>query len=120
VVAQRSPYREFNELANDKRFGIFIGPEEMEWRKRVTFASEVIDKIPGFRIAGKGWDARVGSSRGVFCFGRPTIVVDGFEKEWINDVPAGLIGAIAAYPAGERTPGNFDRGCGAILIWTKR
>ncbi|MDQ2668222.1 MAG: carboxypeptidase-like regulatory domain-containing protein [Gemmatimonadota bacterium] len=120
VVAQRSPYREFNELVKDKRFGIFIGPDEMEWRKRVTSASDVIDKIPGFRITGKGWDARVGSSRGVFCLGKPTIVVDGFEKEWINDVPAGLIGAIAAYPAGEHTPGNYDRGCGAILIWTKR
>jgi hypothetical protein len=121
VVAQRSPYREFNELATDKRFGIFIGPEEMEWRKRVTFTSEVIEKIPGFRIIGKGHNARVGSSLGAaFCLGTPTIVVDGIEKEFISDVPAAFIGAIAAYPAGEISPGGHDRGCGVILIWMKR
>ena len=121
VVAQRSPYREFNELLTQKTSGIFIGPEEMEWRKRVTFTSEVIDKIPGFRIAGKGWNARVGSTLGpVFCYGIPTIVLDGFEMERINDVPTAFIGAIAAYRAGEISPGNHDRGCGVIMFWTKR
>ena len=120
VVAQRSPYREFNELATGKRFGIFIGPEEMQWRKRVTFTSEVIAKIPGFRITGKGFSARVDSSLGAaFCMGTPTIVVDGFEVESINYVPAAFIGAIAAYPAGAVSPGGHDRGCGAILIWMK-
>lgn len=121
VVAQHSSYREFNELLTHNKAGIFIGPDEMEWRKRVTYASEVIDKIPGFRIAGKGWNARVGSSLGAaFCLGIPTIVLDGFEIERINDVPTAFIGAIAAYRAGEISPGNHDRGCGAILIWTKR
>ena len=122
VVATRSPYREFNELVAGKRFGIFIGPEEMEWRKRVTFTSEVIEKIPGYRIIGKGHNARVGSSRqlAAFCLGTPTIVVDGLEREFINDVPAAFIGAIAAYPAGEISPGGHDRGCGVILIWMKR
>ena len=57
---------------------------------------------------------------GVFCPGKPTIVVDGFEKEWINDVSVAQIGAIAAYRAGEFTPGSHDRGCGAVLIWTKK
>ena len=121
VVAQRSPYREFSELLTHKKSGIFIGPEEMEWRKRVTFTSEVIDKIPGFRIAGKGWNARVGSTLGpAFCLGSPTIVLDGFEMERINDVPTAFIGAMAAYRAGEIAPGNHDRGCGVIMFWTKR
>ena len=71
--------------------------------------------------AGKGRNARVGSALGAaFCLGSPTIVVDGFEKESINDVPTAFIGAIAAYPAGTISPGGHDRGCGAILIWMKR
>ncbi|CAN5755363.1 hypothetical protein BH11GEM1_BH11GEM1_04720 [soil metagenome] len=119
VVAQRSRYREFNALVKHRLFGIYIGPEEMEWRKRVSYASDVIEKLPGFRINGDGFNAQVFSSRG-FEFCKPNIVIDGFENQSINDVPAAQIGAIAAYRSGELAPEFYDRGCGAILIWTKR
>ena len=119
VVALRSHYSEFGELAAHKLFGIFIGPEEMEWRKRVSYASDVVEKIPGFRIVGDGYKAEVISSRG-FEFCKPNIVIDGVENLSINDVPASQIGAIAAYRQGEFAPGFYARGCGAIVIWTKR
>ena len=119
VVAQRSRYREFSELASHKLFGIFIGPEEMEWRRRVSYTSDMVEKIPGFRVDGEGPTAVVSISRGVeYC--APNIVIDGVENQSINDVPAAQIGAIAAYRQGEMTPGVYNRGCGAILIWTRR
>ena len=119
VVAIRSRYREFNELLTHRHFGIFIGPEEMEWRKRVSYASDVIRMIPGFRISGEGIKGEVLSSRGSgSCM--PNIVINDMEKQSINDVAASQIGAIAAYRAGEIAPRFYDRGCGAILIWTKR
>lgn len=81
--------------------------------------SDVIEKIPGFRISGESYNAQVLSSRGATTC-KPNIVIDGFENQSINDVPAAQIGAIAAYRDGEIVPGFYGRGCGAILIWTVR
>ena len=119
VVALRSRYREFSELVTHRLFGIYIGPEEMEWRKRVSYASDVIEKIPGFRISGESFNAQVFSSRGSSSC-KPNVVIDGAENQSINDVAAAQIGAIAVYRDGEITPGFYGRGCGAILIWTVR
>ena len=118
VVAIRSRYREFNELMTHRQFAIYIGPEEME-RKHVSYASDVIGMIPGFRITGESFAAQVLSSRGSGAC-KPNIVIDNIEKQSINDVAVAQIGAIAAYRTGEFAPGFYDRGCGAILIWTKR
>ena len=119
VVAIRSRYREFSDLMKHRQFGVYIGPEEMETRKRVSYASDVIRMIPGFRISGEGVNGQVLSSRGSSSC-KPNIVIEGFERQSINDVAAAQIGAIAAYRPGETAPGFYDRGCGAILIWTKR
>ena len=119
VVAQRSHYREFTALERRKPFGVYIGPEEMESRRRVTYASDVIAQIPGFRIIGQGYNAQVIGGRGATrC--TPNIVVDGVPNVSINDVSAAEIGAIAVDRDGEITPALYNRGCGAIMIWTKR
>jgi hypothetical protein len=38
----------------------------------------------------------------------------------VDDVRPSDISAIEAYRAGEMAPETYDRGCGAIVIWTKR
>jgi hypothetical protein len=121
VVASRVRYKEFTELQQHKIFGLFLGPEEMQWRSRVAYASDVVQLIPGYKIVGEGKNAQVINGRGArvnAC--RTNIVIDGLEHMSINDVPPAVIGAIAAYRLGEMGPAEYDTTCGAIIIWTKR
>jgi hypothetical protein len=37
----------------------------------------------------------------------------------VDDVQPTDVGAIEAYRAGEIAPETYDRGCGAVVIWTK-
>ena len=48
------------------------------------------------------------------------VVIDGSENRSINEVSAFDIGAMEFYRQGEPAPMLYDRGCGAIVIWTKR
>jgi hypothetical protein len=47
-------------------------------------------------------------------------VIDGSENRSINEVSPSDVGAMEFYRAGEPAPMLYDRGCGAIVIWTKR
>jgi len=49
-----------------------------------------------------------------------TIIIDGLHNLSINDLSAADVGAIVAYREGEVAPPTYDKGCGAIEIWTKR
>ena len=121
VVATRVRYKEFNEMQKNKIMGVFLGPDEMEWRWRVAYSSDVIKLIPGYKIVGEGRNQRVINGRGAEVFRcSPNIVIDGQEDMSINDVEPVTIGAIAAYRMGDQGPPEYDRGCGAIIIWTKR
>jgi hypothetical protein len=121
VVASRTRYKEFNEFEKKKIFGVFLGPEEMQWRSRVAYASDVIQLIPGYKIVGEGKNSQVMNGRGYQAFPCKTnIVVDGLENVPINDIPPAAIGVIAAYRLGDQGPPEYDHGCGAIIIWTKR
>ena len=122
VVASLQRYKEFNEAKKHAIGGLFLGPEEMQWRSRVAYASDVIELIPGYRIVGDGRKAQVINGRGTYanpC--RTNIVIDGLEHMSINDIPPAAIGVIAAYRVGDPgAPAEFDTSCGAILIWSKR
>ena len=122
VVATRDRYTEFNDHRKHQVFGIFIGPEEMA-RQRVSYSSDIIEKLPGFRIVGSGPKAQVVSSRGASpscARSKVHVVIDGVENLAINDAIAADIAAIEAYREGEPAPPPYDRGCGVILVWTKR
>ena len=122
VVATSDRYTEFNDHRKHKLFGIFLGPEEIA-RQRVSYTSDIIEKLPGFQIIGMGPKAQVASSRGASpsCVRQKVhVVIDGVENLAINDAIAADIGAIEAYRAGEIAPAPYDHGCGVILIWTKR
>jgi hypothetical protein len=122
VVAMRTRYPEFEKLRKGGAIGLLLGPDEVA-RQNVGLTSNIIEKIPGFRVLGYGYNAVVTASMGVdptrVC--RTNIVIDGMEKQSINDVHPSDIGVIALYRGGTMTPVWIsDSSCGAILIWTKR
>jgi hypothetical protein len=123
VVAVRSRYNEFNDHRKNTTFGVFLDPDAMS-RQHDPWMSDVILKIPGFAIAGEGPNAKVVSSRGVgsnFC-PSANIVIDGMPNQSINDVNPFMVGSVEAYREGEPTPPEYfdHKGCGMIVIWTKR
>ena len=72
----------------------------------------------------EGPNAKVVSSRGVgsnFC-PSANIVIDGMPNQSINDVNPFMVGSVEAYREGEPTPPEYfdHKGCGMIVIWTKR
>jgi hypothetical protein len=123
VVAVRSRYSEFNEHRRNTTFGVFLDPDAMS-RQHDPWMSDVIMKIPGFAVAGEGPNAKVVSSRGVgsnFC-SSANVVIDGMPNQSINDVNPFMVGSVEAYREGEPTPPEYfdHKGCGMIVIWTKR
>jgi hypothetical protein len=123
VVAVRSRYNEFNDHRKHTTFGVFLDPEAMS-RQHDPWMSDVVLKIPGFTVAGEGPNAKVISSRGVgsnFC-SSANVVIDGIPNQSINDVIPFMVGSVEAYREGEPTPPEYfdHKGCGMIVIWTKR
>lgn len=122
VVAKRTRYVEFSKLQEKSVYGgVFLGPEDLE-QAHVAMTSDLLWRIPGFRVLGNGPDAIVVSARGgSFRECRANVVVNGAPNWPINDVSPMNVGAIAAYPQGG-PPDVYYGGtyCGVILIWTKR
>jgi hypothetical protein len=124
IVATRSKYPEFAGHQKVAVGGIFMGPEQVA-RERVAWTSDIIGKLPGFEIERSQGRAIVLSTRyGAPC--RVNVVIDGVNiltrdrsAISVDDVRPTEIGAIEAYRAGEIAPETYDRGCGAIVIWTK-
>jgi hypothetical protein len=124
VVAIRERYPEFARNRQYGLFGRFLGPDQIRMQ-RVNFASEILEKLPGFRVVGVGHQAQVVNARGVeSLYGEcpMRIVQNGVPIDGgsINDIPVIEIGAIEAYRRGDFGPPEYDRGCGAIVIWSKR
>jgi hypothetical protein len=124
VVATRSRYPEFQRRREHLMYGIFLGPEEMT-RQHVAFTSDIVEKNPAFRVIGTGPNAVVVNNRGVIFSNQcaSNIVIDDVEHRSINEIHPADIGAMELYPAfgiGDLAPGMVDKGCGAIVIWTKR
>jgi hypothetical protein len=124
VVAIRERYPQFSMNRRTAAFGIFLDPDRIR-QQRVSFTSDIIEKLPGFGVVGIGIQSKVVSGRGPVSFtgGCPTaIAVNGMPVEGmsVNDIPVADVGAIEAYRMGDFGPPEIDHGCGAIVIWTKR
>ena len=121
VLAQRSRYPEFEQHRKMNGFGTFLTADEVA--RRASFeTSDLFRMMPGFRVSGYGLDAKVTSSRGVTSLTgacSPNIVIDGMPGQEINLIHPTSIGAMEVYRAGQPTPVQYDRGCGAIVIWSK-
>lgn len=120
VVAINSRYTEFEQHRKTSIFGRFLGEKEMEWQRRMPYASDIIEKFPMFRVYGEGPKAVVIDPT-FYPPCKVNVVVDGMERQEINDTPAFIIGAMELYRAGMPMPAEIiGNGCGAIVIWTKR
>jgi hypothetical protein len=121
VLAQRSRYPEFEQHRRMNGFGTFLTQDEVA--RRASFeTSDLFRMLPGFRVVGYGLDAKVYNARGVTSFGgacSPNIVIDGMPGQEINLIHPSSIGAMEVYRAGQPVPVQYDRGCGAIVIWSK-
>jgi hypothetical protein len=119
VVATRVRYPQFAEHRK-MGWGRFLGPEDL-MRQHVSFASDIAWNVPGVRVVGSGYSATVVNARGGSLRPCPAnVVIDGSENRSINEVSPSDVGAMEFYRAGEPAPMLYDRGCGAIVIWTKR
>jgi hypothetical protein len=113
VVALRSqlPEFEYNRKANP--FGIYLGPEEVERRRKVSQTADMLVGLPGVTVSGHGVNAQVGSVHGRNgankCVGM-RLVVDGYiEGMTFNDVPPSAIAAIEVYTQGAFAPSQYSR-----------
>jgi hypothetical protein len=122
VLARRSRYQEFEARRKSNGFGTFLAEEQIELRGAFE-TSDLFRMMPGFKVSGFGLDAKVQSSRGVTSMRgacSPNVVIDGLPNQEINLIHPSSIGAIEAYRDGQPAPVQYDRGCGVIVIWTKR
>lgn len=120
VVAISARYTEFEEHRKHNLFGRFLGEKEMEWQRRMPYASDIVEKFPMFRVYGEGPKAVVIDNT-FYPPCKVNVVVDGMEHQGINDTPSMIIGAMELYRAGTAMPAEIiDNRCGAIVIWTKR
>jgi hypothetical protein len=93
---------------------------------RPTYVTDIIiQHVAGMRVEGRGPAAKVSGRRRAGNFVcPPNIVVNGVEDGSIMDVSPKDIGAVEVYPPSDPpnlfSPWLYDKGCGSILIWTKR
>ena len=127
VVATRTRYPEFAEHQKHSLGGRFIGPEQI-LRRHPVRTSDLIRAFSNFVVETRGSKTLVLSSRG--GSGRPcvvNIVVNGFaawgddpDAVTVDDVHPNEVGAIELYRQGGMAPPEYDHGCGAVAVWTKR
>jgi hypothetical protein len=121
VLAQRSRYPEFERHRRMNAFGIFLTEDEVA-RQASMETSDLFRGLPGFTVAAEGLYAKVFSSRGVASLSglcAPNVVIDGVPDQDINLMRPSNIGAMEIYRVGQPAPAQYDRGCGAIVIWAK-
>ncbi len=90
--------------------------------------SDIIEKIPGFRVIRSGFRATVVSALGALGECKATIVVDGVRVPYdfglsIDEYAPSQLGAIEAYSGNlaMMAPPEFgNNACGVIAIWTRR
>jgi len=117
IVAQRTKYREFEQHRRSP-LGKFFSEEQIEARHAFD-TSDLLRMIPGFRVVGLGEDARVMSTRSSRpC--SPNVMIDNFPNQALNIIRPRDIGAMEIYNDAVGGPPGQNRGCGVIVIWTKR
>ncbi|HEX7980995.1 MAG TPA: carboxypeptidase-like regulatory domain-containing protein [Gemmatimonadaceae bacterium] len=123
-VAARYPEFEQHRYHTAYR-GQFFGPEELQ-KMNPTYTSDIIQRVQGITVEGRGPQAKVGRYRGGRFVCSPNIVVNDVEGWSLADVHPKDIGAIELYAGSERDPPGlfapwlYDKGCGVILIWMKK
>ena len=127
IVATRTRYPEFSEHRKSAVFGHFLGPDEI-LRRHAARTSDLVRQFGGFLVDNSHGRTRVVSARGAFsshpCVAN--VVIDGFSVKSdpnafsVDDLMPIDVGAIEVYKEGDMGPPEYDTGCGAIVIWTRR
>ena len=122
VVATRLDLREF-ELRSKGGFGHFLRAAEIEKRGMHDLAS-LVRTMPGFRVEGRGQDARVYSTQASEVRGlracRVNVVIDSNQFLEVGLLNPDDVQAMEFYTTGLGAPPQFSSDCGLIVIWTKR
>ena len=122
IVAQRARYREFEQNRRSAS-GRYLTERDIAQRNAFQ-SSDLLRMIPGFRVVGSGFDAKIVSSRGPVGLSRRdcevNIVIDGLQHQDINFVQPSDIGAMEVYNGPAGAPLLYAGQCGVIVIWTKR
>jgi hypothetical protein len=124
VVALRSQLPQFEFDRRSNPFGIYLGPEEIERRGKVSQTADMLVGLPGVTVRGHGSNAQVTSIHGRngsgACAGM-RILQDGLvHLGSVNDVSPSMIAAIEIFTQGAFAPTQYSvRGsCGVMVIWT--
>lgn len=127
VIATRVRFTEFEARAKRGGFGRFLRQEDIA-RRAPWNTSDLLRTMPGFRVFGNGFDAKVMSSRSVGMGGlgrfggapcELNVVIDRMQHQDINLVSPSQIAAMEVYAGSAGAPPEFDSRCGLIVIWTK-
>ena len=120
-----SRYPEFLQHRDNSAYrGYYFGPEDLA-KMRPVYTTDILQGVNGMRVEGRGPTAKVNARRRAGNFVcPPNIVVNGVEGGAMNDVSPKDMGAIEVYPPSDPpnlfSPWMYDKGCGSIVIWTKR
>lgn len=124
VVALRSQLPDFEFDRKSNPFGIYLGPEEIERRGKVSQTADMLVGLAGVTVTGHGDNARVSSVHGRTgtnkCVGMRVVVDGSIQSMSINDVPPSAVAAIEVFPQGAFAPTQYSiRGsCGVVVVWT--
>jgi hypothetical protein len=123
IVARRSQYREFATRARRAGVGRFLSQEELA-KRNARELSDVVGTMPGFRVEGTGYFAKVVSARqasaNLLGACETNIVIDGLQHQDINLVYPEDVEALEAYSSSLTAPIQYEAQCGVVVIWTKR
>ncbi len=124
VVGRRVKYSEFErDKALASGFGWFLDQADLA-KRNVTEASDLVKGMAGFRVMGSGLEAKIYMSRGQTSISAPPcavdVVIDGVPGMDINFVNPDQIARVELHPGLGTAPLQYTKGCGVIVIWTKR
>lgn len=124
VLAQRSRYREATQRQRQGGGAATYLTQDQIARVHSTETSELLSRLGGFRVSGRGLDAKLFVQRGLnsIMLGPcpMNVVIDGFQHQDVNVVRPDDIGMIEVYKGPAGAPIEYDNACGVVIIWTKR
>ena len=107
--------------------GLFLGPDHIEKRSSARRVSDLLRGLPGVGVDQAGNVVLRGMVSGMGACGSPVVYLDGIVSSVGNEDLRILdpfdMEAIEVYRRPSEIPaqyGGSTRGCGVILLWTKR
>ena len=117
----------FYERQHRSAGGLFLGPDHIERRASARRVSDLLRGLPGVSVDQNDNVVLRGMMSGLGSCGSPTVFLDGIVSSVGNEDLKILdpldVEAIEVYRRPNEIPAQYGgptRGCGVILIWTRR